>query len=59
MPLERGFLALIEKAISEDIKLEEFESLFPDDLSKKASLMHKIRPDASLAISPDVREPLV
>lgn len=54
MPLERGFLSLIEKAIAEDIKLEEFENMFPDDPSKKASLMQKIRPDAPIALAPDV-----
>lgn len=37
---------MIEKAIAEDIKLEEFELVFPDDPSKKVSLMHKIRHDA-------------
>ncbi|KAG2781083.1 hypothetical protein PC129_g20823 [Phytophthora cactorum] len=35
MPLERSFLAMIEKAIGEDIKLDEIERFFPDDPSKK------------------------
>jgi mRNA guanylyltransferase len=46
MPLERGYLGMVEKAIGEDIKLEEFENLFPDDPSKKTSLMQKLRQDA-------------
>ncbi|KUF89754.1 Plasma membrane ATPase [Phytophthora nicotianae] len=35
MPLERSYLAMIEKAIGEDIKLDEIERFFPDDPSKK------------------------
>ena len=35
MPIERNFLAMIDKAASEDIKLEEIERFFPDDGSKK------------------------
>ncbi|KAJ8531700.1 hypothetical protein ON010_g14262 [Phytophthora cinnamomi] len=35
MPLERNFLVMIEKAVGEDIKLEEIERFFPDDPSKK------------------------
>lgn len=54
MPLERGYLGMVEKAIGEDIKLEEFETLFPEDPSKKTSLMQKIRQDAPPAIQ-DVR----
>ncbi|RLN84717.1 hypothetical protein BBJ28_00002572, partial [Nothophytophthora sp. Chile5] len=38
MPLESGFLAMTEKAIGEDIKLEEIQRFFPDDPSKKPSL---------------------
>ncbi|KAI9987823.1 hypothetical protein PInf_023867 [Phytophthora infestans] len=35
MPLERSYLAMIEKAIGEDIKLDEIERFFPDDPNKK------------------------
>ncbi|RQM12151.1 hypothetical protein DD237_006404 [Peronospora effusa] len=38
MPLEHNFLTMIEKAASEDIKLEEIEQFFPDDASKKLIL---------------------
>lgn len=41
MPIERGFLTIIEKAIGEDIKLEEIGQLFPDDSSAKQSLMQQ------------------
>lgn len=41
MPIERGFLTIIEKAIGEDIKLEEIGLLFPDDPSAKQSLMQQ------------------
>ncbi|GAB9465904.1 hypothetical protein Gpo141_00003291 [Globisporangium polare] len=45
MPLERAYLSMVEKALGEDIKLEEFETLFVDDPSKKTSLMQKGRQD--------------
>ncbi|CAH0482511.1 unnamed protein product [Peronospora belbahrii] len=35
MPYERNLLTMIEKAVSEDIKLEEIERFFPDETSKK------------------------
>lgn len=38
MPMERSYLTLIEKAVTEDIKLEEIERFFPDDAAKKANL---------------------
>lgn len=41
MPIERGFLTIIEKAIGEDIKLDEIGLLFPDDPSAKQSLMQQ------------------
>lgn len=46
MPLERTYLSIVEKALGEDIKLEEFETLFPDDQSKKTSLMQRSRQDS-------------
>lgn len=49
MPLERTYLSMVEKALGEDIKLEEFETLFADDLSKKTSLMQKSRQDGGNA----------
>ncbi|CAI5717394.1 unnamed protein product [Hyaloperonospora brassicae] len=36
MPLERNHLTMIEEAVGEDIKLDEIEQFFPDDLSKKS-----------------------
>ncbi|CEG43064.1 mrna capping enzyme [Plasmopara halstedii] len=49
MPYERIFLAIIEKAINEDIKLDEIERFFPEDTSKKTmSLQQKNRHDAPL-----------
>ncbi|KAI9913589.1 hypothetical protein PsorP6_005313 [Peronosclerospora sorghi] len=38
MPLERTFLTTIEKAVLEDIKLDEIERLFPEDSSKKSMM---------------------
>ncbi|GLD95288.1 hypothetical protein PINS_up003932 [Pythium insidiosum] len=35
MPIERSYLAVIEKAIGEDVRIEEIEQLFPDDPAKK------------------------
>jgi hypothetical protein len=50
MPLERTFLAMVEKAIGEDIKLEEIERFFPDDPSKKPmSAQQKNRHDTPSA----------
>ncbi|KAG7379099.1 hypothetical protein PHYPSEUDO_009073 [Phytophthora pseudosyringae] len=50
MPLERNFLAMIEKAIGEDIKLDEIERFFPDDPSKKpTSSQQKSRHDTPSA----------
>ena len=54
MPLERTFLTMIEKAVGEDIKLDEIERFFPDDPSKKSmSVQHQGRNDT--AETPDVR----
>ncbi|TMW62947.1 hypothetical protein Poli38472_005565 [Pythium oligandrum] len=39
MPIERSFLMLYEKAISEDVRLEEVEQLFPEDPSKKPAIV--------------------
>lgn len=50
MPLERSYLSLIEKAVIEDIKLEEIERFFPDDPSKKSSLSgQKMRQESASA----------
>ncbi|KAL4158180.1 hypothetical protein PRNP1_003959 [Phytophthora ramorum] len=49
MPLERNFLSVIEKAIGEDIKLDEIERFFPDDPSKKPMAQQKSRHDTPSA----------
>lgn len=54
MPLERNHLTMIEEAVGEDIKLDEIEQFFPDDLSKKSmSGAQKSRSDVTS--TPDVR----
>ncbi|DBA03526.1 TPA: hypothetical protein N0F65_011427 [Lagenidium giganteum] len=43
MPLERAFLGVTEKAVSEDVKLEEIEQFFTEDASKKPMRQEKAR----------------
>lgn len=44
MPIERQYLTLIEKAIGEDVHMEEIEQMFSEDSSKKPASNQPVKP---------------
>ena len=46
-PVERAYMSVVEKAVSEDVKLEEIEHFFPEEPKKQSASQQKSRSEPS------------